>query len=273
TNMAPGDYRFSVKATNRQALWNADMTTLSIHIPPPFWKTWWFVLISVIFFVGIIALFVFYRVRHLLAVERFQRQVAADLHDEIGAGLSEINILSAILETKAPKEISQALKHELAKIGERSRSLMNEMNDIVWLIKPRKDTLRDLFFHLRETFNDVLEAKNMSFTIDFSGDVQNIVLKMEEKHHVYLLFKEALNNAIKYSKARNIQLSIKEEDRKLSIALTDDGIGFDPQSKRSGNGLKNMRHRARQLHGTIQIESAPDRGTRIVFSAKFRKKH
>ena len=273
TNMAPGDYRFSVKATNRQGLWNANITTLSIHIPPPFWKTWWFVLTSVIFFVGIIALFVFYRVRHLLAVERFQRQVAADLHDEIGAGLSEINILSAILETKAPKEISQALKHELAKIGERSRSLMNEMNDIVWLIKPRKDTLRDLFFHLRETFNDVLEAKNMSFTIDFSGDVQNIVLKMEEKHHVYLLFKEALNNAIKYSKARNIRLSIKEEDRKLSIALTDDGIGFDPQSKRSGNGLKNMRHRARQLHGTIQIESAPGRGTRIVFSAKFRKKH
>ncbi len=271
TNLTPGDYRFAVKATNREGVWSSKVKTLMIHIPPPFWKSWWFIMLSILFVLALSSFLILYRIRQLLAVERFQKQIAADLHDEIGAGLSEINILSAILETKTSGLSKPIIKSELGKIGERSRSLMNEMNDIVWLIKPRKDTLHDLFFHLRGTFNDVLEAKNMNFAIYFSGDVQNIVLKMEEKHHVYLLFKEAMNNAIKYSKSRNIKLSVKEKDRRLSITLTDDGIGFDPNGKRNSNGLKNMRHRARQLHGTLKIESASDQGTSIVFSAKIRK--
>ncbi len=267
TNLPPGAYRFHIRASNREGVWSPKIASIDISIPPPFWTTWWFILLMGLLLIGLLAFLITYRVRQLLAIERFQHQIAADLHDEIGAGLTEINILSAVAETRIQNSVS-----ELIKIGDRSRSLMDEMNDIIWLIKPRDDRLENLFVHLKESFNDVLEAKNISFFIQDNIRGKEIKLRLETKHHLYLLFKEAVNNAVKYSNARQITLTIKVSHKNLTIILEDDGIGFDPRSKSGGNGLKNMHLRAEQLKGHLTIESIPNRGTRIIFTSKLKKK-
>ncbi len=270
TNVGPGEYRFKVKASNTEGIWDSAHLSLVLHIPPPFWKTWWFISGLSLIIVGIIAFLITYRIKQLLAFERFQKQIAADLHDEIGAGLSEINILTAVIETRVPPEVLARFKNELVKIGERSRTLMQAMNDIIWLVKPKNDSLMDLTSHLKEIFNDLFEAKNIRFKINTTPQVKSIRLKIEDKHHLYLLCKEALHNAIKYSEASEIVLRIQVINKHLTLTLTDNGKGFDWSQIRSGQGIKNMQLRAERLKGTLNIHSQKGNGTTITFRTKLK---
>ena len=208
------------------------------------------------------------RINRLLAVERLRSKIAADLHDDIGAGLSEINILSAVAASRVPLQSASSCEHELNKIGQTARVLIDKMSDIVWLVKPKKDAVSDLVSRLSDTFADLFKAKGIRFRCENPDVLRPIRLSMEYRQHLFLILKEALHNAIKYSQATELVLTVSLNGKNLFIRVKDNGLGFDPGKTLSGNGLHNMRERAEKISGRLRIESANKQGTTIEFAGK-----
>ncbi len=259
-----GAYTFSVVAGNEWGRWSQPLV-YSFVIRPPFWKTWWFILMAVLVTVSPAIVVIRQRIKRLLAVERLRTKIAADLHDDIGAGLSEINILSAVVAAKAPPELKSACDTELNKIGQTARGLIDSMSDIVWLVNPKKDAVSDLVSRLSDSFADVFEAKCIRFHCENSDVLQQARLGMEVRQHLFMIFKEAIHNAVKYSEADRLDLSIQLKGRKLSIRLQDNGKGFDPFAVSAGNGMHTMRERAAKIKGALTVASEKGEGTCVEF--------
>ncbi len=272
TNLAPGHYRFEISARLPDGS-NSPDQIWEFSIKPPFWQTWWFIVTSILIVGGSIALVVSFRIRQLLALERLRTRIAADLHDDIGSGLTEISIISSLIPHKLPNEASDKIEGDLDRIGETSRQLITSMSDIVWLVNPSLDSLFDLLAKLGESNSELLSASGIRFEDVNLDSLQKIKLPMEHRRQLLLIFKEAINNAVKYSEADHIRLEAQYHHHKLSIILTDNGKGFDPVNyspKGGGNGLKNMRTRAEKISGVLSIESSPTSGTQIVFKGPTR---
>ncbi len=267
TNLNNGSYTFEVKARNHWGVWS-EPNRLSFKISPPFWKSWWFALLIAAIVLFPIVVVVYTRIQRLLAMERLRAKIAADLHDDIGAGLSEISILSAVIEAKSPIDFKDSVKNELNKIGSVSRSLIESMSDIVWLVNPKNDSLHDLFTRLKDSFVDLLEQQGVQFKTTNLKKLETIHLSMENRQHIFLIFKEAINNALKYSECSTLELMIETKRRYLLIYLLDNGKGFNPKTITTGNGLLNMQRRAEKVGGKVTLNSEPDKGTEVVFRGK-----
>jgi two-component sensor histidine kinase len=266
-NLKNDEYRFEVQSRSEWDVWSKT-ASITFTILPPFWATWWFRTLMVLVITGVIASVVFYRIRQLLAVERLRAKIAADLHDDIGAGLSEINILTSVAKTKTPEEAKKYTKNELNRIARTAGELIDSMSDIVWLVNPKKDSMTDLVTRLKDIFNDLLDAKSIKFSSDNIHLLSKIKLDMERRQYIFLIFKEALNNALKYSQCTEVDFSVSVVKNKLSIILSDNGIGFDLSNHKEGNGLKNMKVRAEKIKSNLYIESQPGKGTRLIFNGK-----
>jgi len=262
TALLHGDYTFEVKARNEWGYWS-EPAALRFTIKPPYWKTRWFVLLVVIAAGGTITFLVLNRVRHLLALEKLRTKIAADLHDDIGAGLTEISIMSEVIAQKLPDDQRGLVKSELGGISTASRQLVIGMSDIVWLVNPRRDSLHDLIARLGDAYNESLRSSNISLRVRNVASLKNVHLGMERRQHVFLIFKEAINNAIKYSGCSEITLDVEAKGGRIEIRLADDGKGFDPAEVSSGNGLANMKDRASKIKARIAIESTLGRGTTV----------
>ena len=140
------------------------------------------------------------------------------------------------------------------------------MRDIVWLVDPKRDTLFDLISHLGDTYGETIASSGISFSTSDLEVLRDIRLKMERRQHLLLIFKEALNNSLKHSRATEISLSASVDGKRMSIILADNGRGFDTGSENPGNGLSNMRSRATDIGGSLTIESSPGTGTIIRFA-------
>lgn len=265
TGVDPGEYVFKVKGTNEDGVWNDAGTSVRIIITPPFWRTWWFVLLLFLTFVGGIAFLISYRVRRLLEIERLRSKIAADLHDDIGAGLTEISIMGEVINQKLPKSSQQLIFSEIQKIGATSRGLIDNMSDIVWLVNPRRDSLYDLISRLGDSYTALLESTNIQFKTQNLDTLKNVRLSMEYRQHLFLIFKEAITNSLKYSQATEIFLKVALKGKKLTMRLIDNGQGFDTRNALNGNGLANMTRRAELIKGTLKIESIIEKGTEIEF--------
>ena len=266
-NLDDNDYTFEVKSCNEWGIWS-EPVTLKFSILPPFWETWWFRLIVIICIGGLFGLLIYLRLRNLLIIERVRTKIAADLHDDIGAGLSEINILSAVAETKMPNELKNVIGSELNNISKIAGKMIDNMSDIIWMVNPKKDSMTDLVSRLKDSYNDVLDAKNIRFHSENSSLFNKIKLDMEKRQIIFLIFKEAINNAIKYSDCKNLNLKIEIERKNLRIILDDDGTGFDKSNIIKGNGLNNMKMRAEKIKASLIIDSKTEKGTSINLSVK-----
>lgn len=269
TNLDAGSYQFHVKGSNSDGVWSRNAPPLTVIVLPPFWKTWWFIALVALFFVGTFTYFATARVKQLLAVERLRAKLAADLHDDIGAGLSEISILSEIISSQLEDERKEQ-KKILAKISEDSRNLVDRMSDIVWLVNPRRDSLYDLILRLKDSYAEVLSLSNISFRSENLKALESISLSMEQRQNLYLIFKEGINNSIKYSHCNEILLNAKIEGKRLEMFLKDNGRGFDSDMTNPGNGLANMTARAAAIGGYLTIDSAPEKGTAIYFKGNLK---
>ena len=267
TSLNDKDYIFEVMAGNEWGYWSKP-AQLSFAITPPVWERWWFILISFLIVISPVIVVIRLRMHKMLALERLRAKIAADLHDDIGAGLSEINILSAVAVAKTPPETKPNFETELNKIGSTARLLIESMSDIVWLVNPKKDAITDLISRLKDSFNDLFEAKGIQFSTDNEDALQKVHLEMEYRQHLFMILKEAIHNAIKYSDAGEIQLSIQLNGKILSIKLKDNGRGFDTRLLHNGNGLHNMKERAKKIGGRINIASGNGSGTVIEFPGK-----
>lgn len=212
-------------------------------------------------------LFVFYRryrFKKLLEVESIRANIAADFHDELGSTLSSIALYSEMASRDNLDDI-QRTKGILSVIGESSRGTVSAMQDMIWAIQPKNDNMHEVINRMREFAFPLAEVKNITLELNIEDDVMGIELPMEIRKNIYLIYKEAVNNAFKYAYAQNIKISLSKKGGMLLMSIIDDGQGFDIPNARQGNGLRNIRRRAEQAGGALRIVSAEGEGTQILF--------
>ena len=267
TNLDPGTYTFRVIGSNNDGVWNMNGTSLTVVIAPPFWKTWWFISGLMVIVLSIVAAIIYFQIRHLLAMERLRLKIAADLHDDIGTRLTEISLLSDMIYHVDSGDRS-SFRESVHNIGQIARALIESMSDIVWLINPERDSLYELFLKLKDTYEEILSYKQINFHINNLESLKNVTLAMDYRKNIYLIYKEAMNNAIKYSGCTEMSINTELHGGSLSITLYDNGRGFDASLHSLGNGLRDMENRAKECGGQLRIQSKPGEGTIIRYSGK-----
>ena len=270
TNLPSGEFTFMVKGSNSDGIWSDNAATIRIIINPPFYQTWWFVTLVVM----IIVFFIYYlgtiRVKSQLEIEKLKLKIASDLHDNIGAGLTEISILSEVAERNEGHS-SSIVKKDLQKISETARQLVDSMSDIVWVVNPQRDSLHDLIVKLKDSYNEFFSSIGISFQVNNVEKSDDIKLPMDYKQNLLLMFKEAINNAIKYSGCKKLKLEAFFRNDVIEIILKDDGTGFKLNEVKFGNGIRNMENRAKKIKGKLSWKSEIGVGTTVVFSGKLGK--
>lgn len=261
TNLPPGSYLFKVRASRYKSSVSDIISSLSIIIAPPFYKTWWFIALFII--AGMLLLYAIYqyRIHQLLAVQKVRNNIAADLHDDIGSSLTNISILSELTKQNLPEP--KGAKAFLERIIEEVSSSSQALDDIIWSVNAKDNTLEDLLARMRRYAAELFDAGHVGYKLGFDGELSYLKLQMEQRRDLYLIFKEAMNNICKHAAAANVKVYIKRENHKLLLLIEDDGKGFDTSKKTNRNGLKNIEARTKKWKGTVYIESAPGKGTAV----------
>jgi signal transduction histidine kinase/ligand-binding sensor domain-containing protein len=272
-NVEPGSYTFRVKASNNDGIWNEVGTSLAVIITPPWWKTTWFSIglwaTALLSLGGTIRYIERRKLKKRIAelekeraVERERARISQDMHDEVGSSLSEIAILSEL----AKKRPADAGEH-VEEISERTAELIDNVSEIVWAMNPKNDTFDNLVGHLRRYAVKYLNISGLACEFVAPEFIPAIPLPAEVRRNVFLVVKEALHNAVKYSEASVVQLSLAIHDRLAELTLKDNGRGFGSgEIQGSGNGLPNMRKRMEDVHGSFEIRSGPGQGTTVMIS-------
>ncbi|MCW8848703.1 MAG: triple tyrosine motif-containing protein [Melioribacteraceae bacterium] len=269
TNLAPGNYTFRVMGTNDDGIWSPNEAKIEITILGPFWMQWWFISGLILLIGGLITFYINQRIKYLLALDRLKSSIAADLHDNVGAGLTEISILSE-LATNEINQPNKATRH-IGKISDLSRQLVESMSDIVWVVNPSRASLYDLIVRLKDMYGDLLVDLGIKLKTSNLEKLVSIKLPMDYRQDLYLILKESINNCIKHSKCKNINLLINISKNTLNIKLSDDGTGFSLEDKILGNGLNNIKTRGKKIGGIVNIHSELNVGTTIEFEGKINK--
>ena len=198
-----------------------------------------------------------------LELERIRTRIATDLHDDIGAGLSRIAILSEVAHRRLDSG-DTALGEPLSTISGASRELVDSMSDIVWAINPQREHLHDLTQRMRRFASDLFTARNIKLQFQSSGADQDLRLDAEVRREVFLIFKESVNNIARHSDCTRAEIELAVEGRWLTMRANDDGKGFDVSAATEGNGLMSLRQRAKRLNGKLEVISAQGEGTAVV---------
>ncbi len=268
SKLPPGEYNFKVAVSDAWGVWSKPID-IFFMIQKPFWQTWWFtafILLSIIFIVYAI---MNYRLKNALRLEKLRGKISADLHDEIGSGLSEISILSELL--KYNNTFDQKLIDGLNQIGDSTRRLIKSLSDIIWIVDPGKESLGDLINRIQNTYQEVFFQANINLKINNIEQLNDLKLHLEVRQNLYLIIKEAVNNSLKYSKCKNIIINIKKLKKHLVFEIIDDGIGLNEGDYEKGNGLYNMKKRAETIKAEFNIESN-NHGTKIVIKIPVKDK-
>jgi ligand-binding sensor domain-containing protein/two-component sensor histidine kinase len=261
--IGPGSYRFEVQAVALSGIAGAKTASVSFRIDWPFWKTWWFRLVTSAFALSLGLAAHLYRVRHLLAVERVRARLAADLHDDLGSGLAEIAILTEVART-------QQHPNQLESVAQRARELRGAMSDIVWSVDPARDNLEDLIRRFRQTAAAMLGDDRLEFLVSSTGGADGVELTPECRRDLLLMFKEIVTNVARHAHAARVTVKVVHTPGRLELEVRDDGRGFRPEEARSGNGLRSIARRAGALRARLEIDSAPGYGATVRVDAPLR---
>jgi len=260
-SLRPGRYVFKVRAATRGEASEAEETALSFRIAPFYYQTIWFYSLIIFFIFGLFYVFYKNRMQHVVKMERLRMRIASDLHDDIGSTLSSISLIS---EMASRKEKESELAKALGKIGMDSRDVLNSMDDIIWSVNPQNDSLSSLIVRLREYAIPVCELQNITFQMDVDESVHELKLGMDERRNIFLITKEAINNAIKHAHCSLISVAFVQTYKQLEITVADNGCGFNPSKRGLRNGVTNMERRAKQIGMEFLIASEKNKGTYLV---------
>ncbi|MFN0275118.1 MAG: tetratricopeptide repeat protein [Chitinophagales bacterium] len=200
------------------------------------------------------------RIKQQVKQLQMRNNIALDLHDEVGSSLSSIKMLSEIasLQNENKGQLDEILK----KINSNAKETAEKMHDIIWMINPKHDQLENILERMEKFLFEMCSPKGIRF--EFKKDIKEILkLNMQQRKDLLLIFKEAVNNAVKYANAKKITAEIIHANHHIQLTIQDDGKGFDSNVIQPGNGLDNMKVRTTELKGSIQIESKPGAGTNI----------
>ncbi len=256
SHLAPGPYTFSVQACNNDGVWNEQGASLALIVLPHFWQTWWFrgfcIALLIALFVGIYEL----RLMSERKLTRVRLRIASDLHDEVGSNLGSIALLSEMIP-KGGEEVE-----EIRRVAVQT---VSALRDIVWFLDPAADNMSELVLRLKDTAKTMLPG--IPFEFASKGETVSLHPSLHLRRNLLPMFKEILHNIAKHSHAKQVMIDIKIDSQSFQISIQDNGVGFDAEKVRRGNGLKNLRRRASDLGGRLQIQSEPGQGTRFTLTA------
>jgi ligand-binding sensor domain-containing protein/two-component sensor histidine kinase len=262
-NLAPGTYRFLVRAVNADGVLSREPAVISFRISPPFWSRWWFILSATLLFgAGVYGVA---RARFLrkLELERVRTRIASDLHDDIGASLVRIAMLSEVAK-RQDGGVRPASARRLTQIADEARTLVDSMSDIVWAIDPRRDDFLSVVERVRSFAADTLGEAGVRWQMSAAPQLAGQRLTPEQRRALYLIFKEAINNIARHAACHQASCRITFEHATLVALVEDDGRGLPSErddNGRGGRGLPSMKARAAALGGQLEIESRTTGGT------------
>ena len=286
----PGNYSFEVIACNNDGVWNQTGASLKFEVLPYFWQTTWFRvfagLVTVLATSGAVWFDTRRRMRRQLEraerqrdIERERSRIAQDIHDDLGAQLTRITMMSESVRGELAQPDRAAA--DLEKIYDTARELTRSMDEIVWAVSPRHDTLESLASYLEKFAQDWLATVVIRCRFDLPLQFPEWYLTSEVRHNVFLAFKEALHNAVKHSGASEVLIRLAVQEKSLDLSVEDNGRGFAAGEKvaavsltqgraASGNGLENMRRRLTAIGGSCELQSVPGVGTKVIFSVQLK---
>jgi len=266
TSLQPGNYEFKIRPANNDGIWGEYKTLTKLMINPPWYRTWWFYT----FVILSIAAFLFglykYRIAQLVKFYEMRNQIARDLHDDIGSTLGSISFYSEVAEQQLRKKGESSAEDVVQKIGSTSREMMDNIGDIVWAVNPKNDTIEKIVDRMKNYAVPLLSSK--AIDIDFKVD-ENLNLEklgMEIRKNMFLIFKESIHNSLKYSQCKKMNISLLKDGKGIILSIKDNGIGFDTKnsSAYNGNGMVNIRERAKEINAELNIESSSNQGTTVA---------
>jgi signal transduction histidine kinase len=286
SHIPPGSYSFSITACEGDGVWSAPGTVLKVQVLPHFWQTWWFRIAALLVCIAAVAGVARHwatkklqrqleEARQASAIERERTRIAKDIHDDLGANLTEITLLSELAQSaEAPAAEARA---DVRAIAARARELTRSLDATVWAVDPVKDSLESLVSYTCAYAEDYLKLAGIRCRLDLPHGLADRPLAPETRHNLFLVTKEALHNIVKHSGASEAQIQIEGQNGVFKLAIVDNGTGFQPQpfdgsqngfisKDRRGNGLQNMRKRIEDIGGSYVLTSEPGKGTRVEIS-------
>jgi ligand-binding sensor domain-containing protein/signal transduction histidine kinase len=293
----PGHYRFHVIACNNDGVWNEEGVSLAVTVLPYFWQTGWFMTLAALTSLGSVAISVRYAVRRKLqrkieliererAIEAERGRIANDIHDDLGAGLTEIVILSELAQS--PEGSPDTAHADIRRVTDKARALARSLDEIVWAVNPENDKLDSFVSYACNFVHDYLKLARIRCRLDVPSTLPDIPLTADIRHNLFMVLKEALNNIVKHANASEVFIQIGVESTKFIITVRDNGKGFhlqptpetnagpppeDTARANRGvrrNGLANMRRRMQTLNGHLKLQSQPGQGTQVELTVYLR---
>jgi signal transduction histidine kinase len=265
SRLAPGNYTFMVRAANDAGVWSDEPASISFSIRKPFTQTAWFYILLTIGIAGVFYALYRFRLRQLMRTEQIRTEISRNLHDEVGSTLTNISLGSLLAQKQLHNP--EAMSRILERIYQDSQNISGVMREIVWSINPEIDTLGEALPRMLQYASELLEAKDITLQPEIAPEIEQMKLSMEQRRDIYLIFKEAVNNLARHSKARNASIRFNLSGNMLVMVVADDGAGFDLTSPVLNNGLKNMKERARSHRWQLGVQSQKGEGTTITLRA------
>ncbi len=268
--LPPGSYVFHVRACNEDGYWNEAGATLAITVEPPFWRRPGFIVVSILVFLGALAGIIYListakLKRELRAlhekelIERERARIARDLHDQLGANLTQVTLLGEMAE--ADKHLPDEVEEHARQICETARETTHSLDEIVWAVNPANDTLEGLINYACKYAQDYFALAGMSYRAELPAQLPPTPILPEVRHNVFLAFKEAVNNVVKHARATSARVRLRLEPDRFILSIEDNGRGLgDVSGKQLRNGMKNMRKRLGEVRGEFSIEPNPHDG-------------
>jgi signal transduction histidine kinase/ligand-binding sensor domain-containing protein len=276
TKLPPGQYRFRVTACNEDGVWNETGSVLALNIeppPPPLWRRWWFLAATTAGILGTVVAVVHYvstqklqrqleMLRQQEALEKERSRIARDIHDQLGASLTQVSLLGEFVESD--KDSPAEVEAHARQICQTARDTTRVLDEIVWTVNPSNDTLDGLITYICKYAQDYLSVAGLRYRLEAPPELPAANIAPELRHNVFLAAKEAVTNVVRHAKASSVWLRLKLEPHSFTLEIQDDGrglAGLDSKAAQLRNGLRNMRKRMEDIGGNFTMEPAPEGGT------------
>jgi ligand-binding sensor domain-containing protein/signal transduction histidine kinase len=287
--LSPGKYHFRVKAVTSDGVESAVPAQIDFIVLPPVWRRWWFESLALAIAIAGVFAAHRYRVAQAVRLERIRTTIATDLHDDIGASLSQIAILSEVARVNANgqgRANNQAQTNgqgqgaePLERVATLARELVDSMSDIVWSIRSEAHGMDSLIRRMREFAIDLLSSQGIDFELRTPPLGKNVELSLQARRQVFLIFKECIHNAARHSRCSAVVAELKIADREAVLTIEDNGTGLRPEDKTAdakselpgGTGIPNMRRRSQELGGRMELTSRPGEGCSVEIRFPMRR--
>jgi signal transduction histidine kinase len=270
TKLQPGNYKFHLSACNEDGVWNDKGATLAFIVEPPFWQTWWFITLesalSLVLIVATVNYFYSQRMqRHLegirqqQALEKERARIARDLHDQLGASMTQVSLLGELVESD--KDDAAEVAEHARQISQTARDTSRMLDEIVWTVNPSNDTLDGLINYICKYAQEYFAVAGLRYRLDVPSQLPEADIAPDVRHNVFLAAKEAVTNVVRHAKATEVWLRLRLEHGKFILEIQDNGRGpSGNEEKSTRNGLRNMHKRMEDVGGSFTLTAVPEGG-------------